>query len=288
MIAVTNANRTIGRTRLRGRFTEPSAQNRVKPRQRLKAAGKLLLVLLFTSAAVAGAVVLYKSISGIRYFTVKTITVAGLHKLDERHVRGIVAPLLSGNIFTRDIERATQMLEQFPEVDTVSIRLKLPDTAEVTVVERKPASAVFVNGKLFQMDAKNVLIEEAAGPNASFLIRGLSGAGVAGERITDPRLADVERITSLFALDTKYGDRPTSVDVGNPERIEVHTAGGLFLRFGPDKELWEEKFYEYLSARDISGDMGLRFIGWDLSFRDQVVGIRGDNQPSRDGNDHRG
>jgi hypothetical protein len=234
-------------------------------------------------AAAFGVAAIYRAASHTEYFMVKTITVNDLGRLDSERVRKIVTPLLSGNIFTRDIDSATRLLEQYPQVESASVRLKLPDIAEVTVVERTPAATVLINGRPFLVDAAHRIIEEVRGQPTGLLIKGVGG-GKPGDRIADPRLDDAFAIAELFTLDTVRHDKPVLIDMGNPERMEVHTSAGLFLRFGPDRRGWREKFYEYLTVRGIAADMGERMSGYDLSFNKQIVGIKDNNQPFQGGN----
>ncbi len=288
MMVLTKVDRGVGRSPLGSRFATGRVREKGRTKQRLRGLVRVVAVLALAIASAFGMVALYRALSHTEYFTVKTINVTGLDRLDKRHVQGMVTPLLSGNIFTRDIDRATRLLEQFPQVDSVSVRLKLPDIAEVTVVERRPVATLALNGKLFLIDAKRHLIGEADGQASGLLIKGIVASEKPGERVGDPRLADAFSIAELFSLDTVYRDAPVFIDMGNAERVDVRTSGGLLLRFGPDRQVWREKFFEYLSVRGISGDMGVRMLGYDLSFKGQIVGIRDNNQPSGGSKSNRG
>lgn len=267
-------------------------KGRLRDKERLKQRRKFVLkaaaLALLAAAGVAGAAALYRAVPAGNYFTVKNIRVSGTRALDADHVARMVAPLLMGNIFTRDLERAAGMLEKIPLVDSASVRIKLPDIAEVAVAERVPAAVAYIGGRPFTIDAKGVVIGPDAGAYGGMVIRGLAAAQRPGERITDPALADVFRLAGVFGLDTLFHDMPAEVDIGK-ERITVKTAGGLLMKFGPDKDEWEERFMQYLTVRGIEADFGPGFAGYDLSFKNQLVAVMGaGDRRGKTANNHRG
>jgi hypothetical protein len=125
------------------------------------------------------------------------------------------------------------------------------------------------------MDSRRYLIEEAPrGLPGGSVITGWNGVGAPGERIGDERLDDALAAAALFALDSYWHDKPVSVDLGDTVKITAISSSGVFLRLGPDKTKWREKFYEYMSARRIAAATGTRFEGYDLSFENQGVGVK--------------
>lgn len=251
-----------------------TAAFRARGKARLKAA-------LFLISAVLASTALFRAYGAVRkaaernnFFVVKTITLTGAKRLDERRLRGLLSAGLAGNIFTRDIERLTLLLEKLPAVQSASVRLKLPDLAEVSIVERRPVASVAVGGRTFLMDSSRRLIGEAPqGWSGGPSITGCNCAGSPGDWLPEGRLDDALKIASLFSLDTYWHEKAASLDLSDPARTVVVTTSGVFLRFGPDKGPWREKFYEYASARRISEAAGVRFAGYDLSFEGQVVGV---------------
>ncbi len=270
--------------RLAGRRQSPAARDaRRSPFQTdsVRAKGRLKeRVLLYAKTAVLGillgafavlAVLVYRMVSSSPYFVVKTVNVTGVRMLNPEQVRKIAGTGLTGNVFTRDLERIAALIEQNPWVESVSVRVKLPDIVEVAVKERMPVAAVELNGKAWLVDEKGYLIEEAGRVRPQLVINGLKTRAAAGTRIADPRLFDAYRAASLFKLDTVFGDMPVAVDVGRIDKTAVRTAGGLIVKFGPDQEQWEEKFMEYLAVRGVASDFAPGFAGFDLSFKNQVV-----------------
>lgn len=237
-------------------------------------------IVIYTKAAVLGlllgalavsAVMVFRLASANSYFVVKAVNITGVRMLDQEQIRKITEPALAGNIFTRDLERTAALVEQNPWVESVSVRLKLPDIVEVAVKERLPVAAVALNGKSWLVDEKGYLIEETGRVQPPLLISGLKMTAAPGARMADQRLFDAYRAASLFKLDTVFGDMPVAVDVSRMDKTIVRTAAGLILKFGPDREQWEEKFMEYIAVRGVASDFAPGFAGFDLSFHNQLV-----------------
>lgn len=254
-----------------------TSANKARNKMRAKVAGIALLASLSLFLVVQAYASVRRAAAQNNYFTVKNIIVSGAKKLDERRIRGLLQVGLSGNIFTRNIDRVTSILESNPVVESASIRLSLPDVAEVSIVERKPSSAVYLDGKTYLMDAGRFLIEEApqnwsGGP----VIKGIKSNARPGQRLSDPRLDDAFSASKLFELDHYWHEKGAVIDIGDTDRIVVTSSSGVFVRLGRDQRAWREKFYEYMSARRISADIGTTFAGYDLSFEGQVVGVAGE------------
>lgn len=270
-------------------FQTDRIRSKGRAKQRLKFALKAFSLLSIVVAAVIGAALLYRAVSATEYFTVKGVHVSGTRRLDPAHLERMAAPLLMGNIFTRDLEKTARMLERDPWVESISVRIKLPDIAEVAVVERTPAALAGIDGKIFMVDASGMVIAPADGTFAGVVINGLEGAEKPGERIADPRFYDAFQLMGVFKLDTSFHDKPSVVMAGSAERMTVATESGLLLKFGPEKDEWEERFMEYLAVRSIESDFGPGFTGYDLSFKNQLVAIVGaGGRPQKTVNNHRG
>ena len=272
----------------RSPFRTDSVHAKGRARGRVLFCVKAALLVLLLAALAASSVAAYRKVAANPYFIVKTVNITGLRMLDAEQVRAIAGPPLTGNIFTRDLERAAALVKQNPWVESVSVRIKLPDIIEVAVTERLPVAAVALNGRSWLVDEKGYLIEEAGRVRPRLVITGLRTPAVPGERSADPRLFDAYRAASLFKLDTAFGDTPVAVDVGAPDKTAVRTAGGLVLKLGPDQEKWDEKFMEYLAVRGLAPDFAPGFAGFDLSFNGQLVATMKDGGKKENVLDHKG
>lgn len=244
-----------------------------------------IFALLVFAIVVAGAFQLYKTVSTHPYFRIKTVAIGGTENLSSKKLLTTITPLLSGNIFTCDIKSATTYLEKNRWVESVSIHRRLPDSIVIELTEREPVAAVLADsGKRYLIDRHGFLLEEISRPGKYVLVSGFSGGAdfsLPGARINEKRsLEGAFRISSIFSGDS--ADPVAFIDVSNPDRITARTAASdTLIRFGPERDEWEEKFLEYVTARKILSETGAEFTEIDLSFSNQVVVGRGVRSPER-------
>lgn len=279
-------------SRLRTRMVRPvryafvpaaKKQGKAKLKQLLKViAGAVAAAALITAAPVV-----YQEVVTNNYFQIRNVEINGLNRLSHEELFKVMRPLLTGNIFTSDIRGAAGYIGKNPWVADVSIRRRLPGTLEVNVVERVPAAVLKAgSGKLYFIDRQGYLLAETLGDSSHLVITGLSRSGAAharlrpGSRIESQRLNDAFRINEIFLKDRLFSDHAAVVDLQDLDRITVRTKlTGSLIRFGPARELWLEKFLEYLVVRRVLEETGESFTGMDLSFRGQVVVDRGSLVP---------
>ncbi len=272
--------------RARGRVVRKRpAVKKVSVMSALKRFCKRLFTLLFALLvfAVFAALTfgLYETVVTHPYFSIKTVEISGTQNLSSQKLLEVISPLLAGNIFTCDIKSATTYLEKNRWVESVSIRRRLPDSIVVELTERKPIAAMLADsGKRYLIDRHGFLLEEISQPGKYVLLTGFPGStngGLPGVRISEKRLLeDALKISSIFSGNAVLADPIASIDVSNPDRITARTAvSDTLIRFGPERDEWEEKFLEYVTARKILLETSAKFSEIDLSFNNQVVVGRG-------------
>ena len=257
---------------------------------KLKRSLKVIAGAAVIAALITAAPAVYREVVTNHYFQIRNVEINGLNRLSHDELITVMRPLLTGNIFTSDIRGATRYISRNPWVADVSIRRRLPGTLQVNVIERVPAAVLRVSrGKLYFVDRQGYLLAESSGDSSHVVITGLSRGGAAdsrlrpGSRVESDRLNDAFRINEIFLKDTLFSDHAAVVDLQDLDRITVRTKlTGSLIRFGPAKELWLEKFLEYLVVRRVLEETGESFTGIDLSFRGQVVVDRGSLVPDED------
>lgn len=282
-------------SRLRTRVVRPARYAFVpaakKPgKSKLKQSLKVIAGAAAVAALITAAPAVYREVVTNSYFQISNVEINGLNRLSHEELIAVMRPLLAGSIFTSDIRGAAERIGKNPWVADVSIRRRLPGTLEVNVIERVPAAVLKVSlGKLYFIDRQGYLLAEAPGGSSHVVITGLSRGGAAdarlrpGSRIESERLNDAFRINEIFLKDILFSDHAAVVDLRDLDRITVRTKlTGSLIRFGPAKELWLEKFLEYLVVRRVLEETGESFTGIDLSFKGQVVVDRGSLVPDED------
>ncbi len=244
---------------------------------------KLLSFLLFVMLAVlvaSGLLSLYQKALAHPYFEVREVNIGGLERLSEKSLLAVLNPVLTGNIFTRDIKKAILLLNAHPWIESASVRRNFPDMIEAVVKERKAAAAVLLD-RLYLVDAGGFLLEETVPADGRLIISGFRESLKVGEKIPDERFADALRMGEIISNDVFFKDHAEIVDLSNPEKITVHLANsGAILYFGPERREWEEKFLEYLTVRKILSETGVPFESIDLSFKNRAVVVRKDDPVS--------
>ncbi len=169
----------------------------LRPRKRFWKRPLFWIVLgIFLIATLAYFVLFYKT------FQVKNIEISGNEKIKSEEIQNIVSTKLgrkilftsSKSIFIVDTNNAVKsLLRDFPEIETVDIQKKFPDSMTVTVKERQPI-AVFCQtaDNCFFIDRNGVVFEKTnTGANMMIITEEQTDGNVfAGENIVDKNIMD--------------------------------------------------------------------------------------------------
>ena len=133
---------------------------------------RALILMLFASALIAGGLVLVNS----PLMEIRDIEVRGTQELSAEAVAQITG-LVGKNILIADLGAArTKILDQ-PLVQDVSISRRWPNSVRVEIVERTPWAQWEVEGEVWTIDAKGVVLEKASAipaPEESTVVRQVS------------------------------------------------------------------------------------------------------------------
>ncbi|MEE8483627.1 MAG: FtsQ-type POTRA domain-containing protein [Nitrospinota bacterium] len=247
------------------------------PAQRSEKLLRFLLFVMLAVLAASGLLSLYQKALTHPYFEVREVNISGLERLSGKGLLAVLNPVLTGNIFTRDIKKAISLLNAQPWIESASVRRNFPDMIEAVIKERKPVAAVLLD-RLYLVDAGGYLLEETVPEDGRLIISGFRHRLKVGQTIPDERFADALRMGEIISNDVFFKDHVEIVDLSYPEKVTVHLAkSGAILYFGPDRREWEEKFLEYLTVRKILSETGVPFESIDLSFKNRAVVVRKDD-----------
>ncbi len=117
-------------------------------------------------------------VAGLEIFHVDRIHVRGNHRLSNGEVLALVAELRGRSILAVDLEEWRHVLLKSPWVADASLHRTLPSTVDVVILERTALGIGRINGALYLVDERGVVIDEY-GPSYGDLdlpiIDGLSG-----------------------------------------------------------------------------------------------------------------
>jgi hypothetical protein len=167
--------------------------------------GRLLATILLVGAGW----VVYDSASSDR-FQVRSVRVQGNVLLSRAEVENVAA-VTGVNVFWVDRSEVAARLRAFPLVQRVDIGAILPDTVEVTIVERKPV-AFWVSGDgTYLVDREGVILKPVD-------VETQQARACAGQPC-DPRLAPLPTVAQLDGQPLMPGDRVDASALATSARL---------------------------------------------------------------------
>jgi cell division protein FtsQ len=219
-------------------------------------------------------------VAALEIFHVDRISVRGNHRLSSGEVLALVEGLRGRSVLAVDLDQWRQVLLNSPWVADASLRRTLPSTVDVAILERVPMGIGRINGALYLVDERGIVIDEY-GPGYADLdlpiIDGLSA--VPGEEHSDVyrallarRLLDSLRVRNMAgqlsqidvsdarnAVVLLEGD-PTLIQLGNERFVErlqsyFELAPALRERI-PEIDYVDLRFDERVYVRPAKGRAG--------------------------------
>jgi cell division septal protein FtsQ len=218
-------------------------------------------VVLGLGAALAAGVVLYRTaLVAVQAHVLKVdrIVVTGNERLSKGEVIAVLSGLRGESVLFTDLDQWRRRLLASPWVRDAALRRSLPSTVEVAVLERQPIGVGRINGELYLVDERGVIIDQF-GPQYADLdlpvIDGLqagtdpkSGA-VPDTLIDEPRAELAGRVIAAVRTKPAIAKRLSQVDVGDVHNASVILAGDpAVIELGDDQFLPRLESYLGLSA----------------------------------------
>lgn len=125
-------------------------------RKRRKRRGRRIVLTMLTFLIVVGAIIASITV----FLKVADIEVKGLTKYEATDVVATSGIEVGDNMFAiNKFDVAEQILNQYPYIETIKIRRKLPDTFVFEITERVPAAFVEAEGKRWLLDSSAYVLE---------------------------------------------------------------------------------------------------------------------------------
>src|SRR5471030_2258184 len=122
---------------------------------------------------------------------VDRIVVRGNERLSKGEVLAVLNGLRGESVMWTDLDQWRRRLLASPWVRDAALRRSLPSTIEVVVSERQPIGIGRINGEMYLVDERGVIIDQYGPPYAHLdlpIIDGLSAApGETGSMTDEPR-----------------------------------------------------------------------------------------------------
>lgn len=173
------------------------------------------------------------------HFTVRRVDVRSNGRLQPSHIREYGHVAEGMNLFGVSIDQVRRDLESVPLIRSAEVQRDLPDTLVVRVTERTALARIAEGAAGFPVavDQDGYVLGPSLGRTDLVLISGLSEKGLAPGSVVRER-AVLDALNVLEVCDTtKLGSvvRIASIDVRNPEYLDIRLASGARVQMGRDQ-----------------------------------------------------
>ncbi len=172
---------------------------------------------------------------------VDRIIIRGNERLSKGEVLAVLNGLRGESLVWTDLDRWRKRLMASPWVRDAALRRSLPSTVDVVVWERQPVGVGRINGEMYLVDDRGVIIDQYGPQYADIdlpIIDGLD-ASPAGGTMTDEARADLaSRVIAAVKAKPKIAGRLSQVDVSDLHNASVILSGDpAVIQLGEDQFL---------------------------------------------------
>ena len=204
------------------------------------------------------------------------IDVVGTERLSKGEVLAVLNGLQGESILWADLDVWRQRLLASPWVRDAAIRRSLPSTIEVVIAERQPIGIGRLNGEMYLVDGRGVVIDEYGPQYADLdlpIVDGLAGrakAESAPETMTDEPRADLAaRVIAALKAKPAVAQRLSQVDVTDLHNASVILTGDpAVIQLGEDQFLPRIESYLELATAVHARVADIDYV--DLRFDDRI------------------
>jgi cell division septal protein FtsQ len=246
----------------------------VKPALRYGLVAVLVAYGLYRASSVAAAA---------HVMQVDRIVVRGNERLSKGEVLAVLNGLRGESLMWTDLDAWRTQLLASPWVRDAALRRSLPSTVEVIVSERQPMGIGRINGEMYLVDERGVIIDQYGPQYADLdlpIVDGLSAASSGGGTLTDePRAELAARVIGALKARPDVAKRLSQIDVADLHNASVILTGDpAVIQLGEDQFLPRLQSYLDLSAALHERVADIDYV--DLRFEDRIY-VRPAGKPAR-------
>lgn len=174
------------------------------------------------------------------------IQVRGNERLSTGEVLALLSGLRGQSLLSADLNAWRARLLASPWVRDAELRRSLPSTIDVFLSEKAPLGIARLDGRLYLMDDRGVLIDEYGPQYSDFdlpMIDGLNGKGGAAGSVDARRVQLVSRVILALRARPDVAGRLSQIDVR-----DVHNVGVILNGDTAVIRLGEEQFLQRLQS----------------------------------------
>ena len=228
----------------------------VKPGRKRRWRAVVKPLLLWTAATAAIAYGVYRTsviVADAHVLVVDRIIVRGNERLSDGEVLVVLSGLRGESLVWTDLDVWRRRLMASPWVRDAALRRSLPSTVEVLVSERRPIGIGRVNGEMYLVDERGVIIDRYGPQYADFdlpIVDGLAASpGETGSMTDEARAELAARLIAAVSGTPDIARRLSQVDVSDLHNASVILSGDhAVLQLGEDHFLARLQSYLDLAA----------------------------------------
>jgi cell division protein FtsQ len=204
------------------------------------------------------------------------IDIAGTQRLSTGEVLAVLNGLNGESILWTDLDVWRNRLLASPWVRDAALRRSLPSTVEVVISERQPIGIGRINGEMYLVDSRGIVIDEYGPQYADLDLPIVDGLGApakadsAPETTTDESRADLAaRVIGALKVKPAVARRLSQVDVSDVHNASVILTGDpAVIHIGEDQFLPRIESYLELAAAVHEQVADIDYV--DLRFDDRI------------------
>jgi cell division protein FtsQ len=208
-----------------------------------------------------------------RVLQIDRIVVRGNERLSNGEVLAVLSGLRGESLVWTDLNVWRRRLLASPWVRDAALRRSLPSTVEVAILERRPIGVGRLNGDMFLVDERGVVIDQYGPQYADLdlpIIDGLSAPPGDGGGMTDAARAELAaRLIAALKAKPDIARRLSQVDVADLHNASVILEGDpAVLHLGDDQFLQRLQSYLELAPALRERVPDIDYV--DLRFEDRI------------------
>jgi cell division protein FtsQ len=236
----------------------------VKPTMRYS-----LVAIVVAYAFYRGAVIAARA----RVLQVNRVVVSGNGRMSKGEVLAVLSGLTGESLLTTDLERWRKRLLASPWVRDAALRRSLPSTVEVEIWERRPSALARVNGDMYLIDDRGVLIDQYGPQYADLdlpIVDGLTMSSNPDGTMTDEARAELAaRVIAAVGAKPDVAKRLSQIDVADLRNVSVILSGDpAVIELGDDQFLPRLEAYLQLAPTLRERVPDIDYV--DLRFDDRI------------------
>lgn len=229
----------------------------------------VMLVLIAAIVSITNPLEKFKSLS---YFQIKRIDISGVRNVTISDVQARLKVREGENIFFIDARETVKLLVENPWIKDVSIRMLLPDTLKINIIEREPVGFVG-RSKVFVFDEDGIILKNSR--KLEYFMPHMLGVSVKGKRVPETLLRsylELVKVARSVDLETPLGELD--------DWFVLHEKGNLLLRVGQyrfslGESSYSSKMLRFLQVHDMLEEKFIQndreVVNIDLRFDKRVI-----------------